>query len=192
MLICYNQSEGAITEMKQYTKEEIMALEGEELLHRINQLLKSGISLSKLEGDKIITRKTIKNRLEKIGYTYNGTSKAYIKTSDATSKPPKKPQKADEIQELRNIIGKAFERIEALEMRLNDSEKVEKNISSDFKPIIFNSEVQPRNYPLHKEVTDLLSQVSKAHPQFKVKDIVNHCLYIGLSQSIHSDNIEKA
>ena len=192
MLICYNQNEGAITEMKPYTKEEIMALEGEELLHRINQLLKSGISLSKLERDKIIVRKTISNRLGKIGYTYNGTSKSYVKSSVVASEPPKKPQKVDEIQELRNIIQEAFERIEALEMRLNDSEKVEENIPSNFKPTIFNSEVQPRNYPLHKEVTDLLTQVSKENPHLKVKDIVNHCLFIGLSQAIHSDNVEKA
>ena len=192
MLICYNQSEGAITGMKQYTKEEVTALSNEELLHYINYLLKNGYSLSQLERDKVATRKTISNKLKKIGYIYNKTSNSYVKCSDVASESSKEPQNVDEIQELRNIIGKAFERIEALEMRLNDSEKVEENIPSNFKPTIFNSEVQPRNYPLHKEVTDLLTQVSKENPHLKVKDIVNHCLFIGLSQAIHSDNIEKA
>ena len=192
MLICYNQNEGAITGMKQYTKEEVTALSNEELLHYINYLLKNGYSLSQLERDKVATRKTISNKLKKIGYIYNKTSNSYVKCSDVASEPSKEPQNVDEIQELRNIIGKAFERIEALEMRLNDSEKIEENIPSNFKPTIFNSEVQPRNYPLHKEVTDLLTQVSKENPHLKVKDIVNHCLFIGLSQAIHSDNIEKA
>ena len=189
MLICYNQNEGAIIGMKQYTKEEVTALSNEELLHYINYLLKNGYSLSQLERDKVATRKTISNKLKKIGYIYNKTSNSYVKCSDVASEPSKEPQNVDEIQELRNIIGKAFERIEALEMRLNDSEKVEENVSSDFKPVIFNSEVQPRNYPLHKEVTDLLTQVSKENPHLKVKDIVNHCLFIGLSQAIHSDDI---
>ena len=192
MLICYNQNEGAITGMKQYTKEEVTALSNEELLHYINYLLKNGYSLSQLERDKVATRKTISNKLKKIGYIYNKTSNSYVKCSDVASEPSKEPQNVDEIQELRNIIGKAFERIEALEMRLNDSEKIEENIPSNFKPTIFNSEVQPRNYPLHKEVTDLLTQVSKENPHLKVKDIVNHCLFIGLSQAIHSDNVEKA
>ena len=42
MLICYNQNEGAIIGMKQYTKEEVTALSNEELLHYINYLLKNG------------------------------------------------------------------------------------------------------------------------------------------------------
>ena len=178
--------------MKQYTKEEVTALSNEELLHYINYLLKNGYSLSQLERDKVATRKTISNKLKKIGYIYNKTSNSYVKCSDVASEPSKEPQKAKKTQEPRVTMEELLKRIEALEMRLNDIGKLEEAIPSDFKPIIFDSEVQPRNYPLHKEVTDLLSQVSKANPQFKVKDIVNHCLYIGLSQAIHSDNIEKA
>ena len=68
MLICYNQNEGAIIGMKQYTKEEVTALSNEELLHYINYLLKNGYSLSQLERDKVATRKTISNKLKKIGY----------------------------------------------------------------------------------------------------------------------------
>ena len=178
--------------MKQYTKQEIMSLTNEELLQYINHILKKGVSLSQLEKETGVRRQTIRDRLKKDGYIFNKTSNSYIKCSDVVSEPPKKPQKAKKTQEPRITMEELLKRIEALEMRLNDSEKVEENISNEFKPTIFNSEVQPRNYPLHKEVTDLLSQVSKANPQFKVKDIVNHCLYMGLSQVIHSDSIEKA
>ena len=192
MLVCYNRGEGAITGMKQYTKQEIMSLTNEELLQYINQLLKSGSSLSQLEKETGVRRQTIRDRLKKEGYIFNKTSNSYIKHSDVVSEPLRKPQEAKKTQEPRITMEELLKRIEALEMRLNDIEKLEENIPSEFKPMVFDSEVQPRNYPLHKEVTDLLSQVSKAHPQFKVKDIVNHCLYIGLSHAIHSDNIEKA
>ena len=176
--------------MKQYTKQEIMSLTNEELLQYINHILKKGGSLSQLEKETGVRRQTIRDRLKKEGYIFNKTSNSYIKHSDVVSEPLRKPQEAKKTQEPRITMEELLKRIEALEMRLNDGEK--ETISNEFKPMIFDSEVQPRNYPLHKEVTDLLSQVSKAHPQFKVKDIVNHCLYIGLSQTIHSDNIEKA
>ena len=192
MLVCYNRGEGAIIGMKQYTKQEIMSLTNEELLQYINHILKKGVSLSQLEKETGVRRQTIRDRLKKDGYIFNKTSNSYVKHSDVASEPPKKPQEAKKTQEPRITMEELLKRIEALEMRLNDIEKVEENISSDFKPIIFDSEVQPRNYPLHKEVTDLLTQVSKENPHLKVKDIVNHCLFMGLSQAIHSDNVEKA
>lgn len=182
--------------MEHWTKEQIMALNNDELLAYINHMLAIGYSLGRLNKEKGIRRQTVRDRLKKDGYVYNDECKAFIKPliDEPTSgpkqiHPPKTPPKAKKeggVISLEELL----KRVEVLEMRFNTIQNNENNTSNEFKPIIFDSKPQPRNYPLHKEVTDLLSQVHQANPHLKVKDIVNHALYIGLSQALHRDSIE--
>ncbi len=181
--------------MEHWTKEQVMALNNDELLAYINHMLAKGYTLGRLNREKGIRRQTVRDRLKKDGYVYNDECRAFIKPliDEPTGKPkqkhpPKTPHKARKEGGVTITLEELLERVEVLEMRLNTIQSNETNTKDEFKPIIFNSKPQPRNYPLHKEVTDLLSEVHQANPHLKVKDIVNHALYIGLSQALHSDN----
>ena len=178
--------------MEDWTKEQVMALSNDELLAYINHMLANGYSLGRLNKEKRIRRQTIRDRLKKDGYVYNAECNAFIQSLADTEvkKPQNRSQEAKKKQGATISLEELLKRVEALEMRLNTIQSNETILSNEFKPIIFDSEVQPRNYPLHREVVDLLTQVSQANPHLKVKDIVNHCLYIGLSQALHRDNIE--
>lgn len=181
--------------MEHWTKEQVMALNNDELLAYINHMLAMGYSLARLNKEKGIRRQTVRDRLKKDGYVYNDECKAFIKPliDETTSEPkptqpPKTTHKARKEGGATISLEELLERVEALEMRFNTIQNNETNTKDEFKPIIFNSKPQQRNYPLHKEVVDLLAEVSQANPHLKVKDIVNHALYVGLSQALHSDN----
>lgn len=177
--------------MEDWTKEQVMALNNDELLVYINHMLAIGYSLGRLNKEKGIRRQTVRDRLKKDGYVYNDECKAFIKPlidEPKQTQPPKTTHKARKEGGATISLEELLERVEALEMRFNAIQNNETKNKDEFKPIIFNSKQQPRNYPLHKEVVDLLAKVSQVNPHLKVKDIVNHCLYIGLSQALHSDN----
>lgn len=177
--------------MEELTKEQVMGLNGDQLAEYINNKLASGQSLSGLSEKIGFRRQTIRDRLKRDGYFYNKDCNAYLKPLfdeplNIIKTPHKEKKKAPATITLEEVL----ERLEALEMRLNGIQNDKQQESKEFKPKIFESDVQPRNYPLHKEVIDLLSEVTKANPHLKVKDIVNHALFLGLSMSLHSDSIE--
>lgn len=177
--------------MEHWTKEEVMALNNDELLAYINHMLAMGYSLARLNKEKGIRRQTVRDRLKKDGYVYNDECKAFIKPlidEPKPTQPPKTTHKARKEGGATISLEELLKRVEALEMRLNTIQSNGINAKDEFKPIIFNSKTQSRNYPLHQEVVDLLAEVSQANPHLKVKDIVNHALYVGLSQALHSDN----
>lgn len=183
--------------MEHLTKEQVMDLTGDDLVAYINTMLSSGYSLSGLSEEIGFRRQTIRERLKRDGYFYNKECNAYIKplidepTNTSTkTEPPKTSHKAKKEKVVTITLEELLKRVEALEMRLNAIQSNEIKAKEEFKPIIFDSKPQPRNYPLHKEITDLLSEVHQANPHLKVKDIVNHALYVGLSQALHSDNME--
>lgn len=182
--------------MEHLTKEKVMDLTGDDLVTYINQMLSSGYSLSALSEEIGFRRQTIRDRLKRDGYFYNKECNAYIRPLidepliSKQTQPPKMPHKTKKEGGATIKLEEILKRVESLEIRLNAIQNNENNPSNEFKPMIFDSEVQARNYPLHKEVVDLIKQVSQANPYLKVKDIVNHALYIGLSQALHSENIE--
>lgn len=183
--------------MEHLTKEEVMALNNDELLAYINHMLAMGYSLARLNKEKGIRRQTVRDRLKKDGYVYNDECKAFIKplidepTSEPKqTQPPKTTHKARKEGGATISLEELLERLEALEMRLNTMGS-DKNIKEEqFKPKIFKSDVQPRNYPLHQEVIDLISEVSRNNPHLKVKDIVNHALFQGLTMYSHRKDID--
>ena len=176
------------------TKEQVMELHGEDLVAYVNGWLAKGVSVSKLAEQVGFRKGTILDRLKRAKYFYNGEYNAYMKplTSEApvpafiaegeAVKAPTEPKKSSPGK---ITLEELLERVETLEKALKVSQKNEEIQATTFKPMSFNSKAQQRNYPLHQEVIDLLVEVSKENPQFKVQDIVNHCLYIGLSQSLH-------
>ena len=179
------------TRMDNLTREQIMRLSDEKLLDYINSMLKLGYTLSTFSRDKGIKRQKLRDRLANAGYTYNDERKEFVKPIDSISIDA--PNKCDKtrykgVDEEDSIITlkELLERIEALETRLNNMQKVDEENTNELKPIVFNSKTQQRNYPLHEEVTELLAEVHRQNPHLKVKDIVNHLLYQGLLKAIHS------
>ena len=181
------------------TKEQVMELHGEDLVAYVNGWLAKEVSVSKLAEQVGFRKATIIDRLKRAEYFYNGEYNAYMKplTSEApvpafiaegeAVKAPTEPKKSSPGKiTLEELLG----RVEALEMAVKGSQKNEEVQPTTFKPMSFNSKAQQRNYPLHQEVIDLLSEVATNNPQFKVQDIVNHCLYIGLTKALHRDSIE--
>ena len=180
--------------MEHWTKEQVMALNNDELLVYINHMLAIGYSLGRLNKEKGIRRQTVRDRLKKDGYVYNDERKAFIKPlidEPKQTQPPKQTPQSRKEEASTISLEELLRRVEALEMRLNTIQSNETNAKDEFKPIIFNSKTQSRNYPLHQEVTDLLKEVHQSNPHLKVKDIVNHALYVGLSQALHGDKIEE-
>lgn len=179
--------------MEELTKDQVMELMGDELAEYINTKLAEGQSLSKLSEKIGFRRQTIRDRLKRDGYCYNKESNAYLKTlidKPISLKPQKPTQTTKKDVSATITLEEVLERLEALEMRLNTMES-DKNIKEEqFKPKIFKSDVQPRNYPLHQEVIDLISEVSRNNPHLKVKDIVNHALFQGLTMYSHRKDID--
>ena len=180
--------------MEELTKEQVMQLNIEELVGFINLWLSKGVSVSKLAEQVGFRKATIIERLKKAGYSYNDECNAYMKPLTGEAPVPafiaeveavKAPTKPKKPRPGKITLEELLERVEALEMAVKGSQKDKEVKPTTFKPMSFNSKAQQRNYPLHQEVIDLLVEVSKENPQFKVQDIVNHCLYIGLSQSLH-------
>lgn len=174
--------------METWNKDKVMSLSNSELLQYINYMLENGWSMGRLYEEKGIRRQTIRDRLKKYGYTYNKDLNQYtpIGVDNAAGKVENKPKEKPKAKSEQITLESINKRLEALEMRLNGIEKPTK----DIKLIKFDSKQQARNYPLHQEVIDLISEISREYPHYKVKDIVNTALYIGLNNWKHSDSKE--
>ena len=181
--------------MELYTKEQIMALKPQELLEYTNHILSVGVSLNDLERKTNMQRKTIRERLKRIGYVYDGKSNRYVLNKEGDNvyfinpKPVKKAPKAKEAKAPKITLEELQKRVEALEMRLNSMEKAPSK-AGDVEVIKFNSKTHDRNYPLHKEVVDLLDEIKLSNNHLKIKDLVNTALYIGLTKMKDSSSID--
>lgn len=178
--------------MEKYTKEQVMELKPQELADYINHMFNNGWSLNKLNKEKGIRRQTVREKLKRAGYVLNADTNRYELNEENNEgsfegyfiNSQIKEKKAPKI-----TIEELQKRVEALEMRLNSMEKAPSK-AGDVEVIKFNSKTHDRNYPLHKEVVDLLDELRTANKHLKIKDLVNTGLYIGLSKMKDSDNIE--
>ncbi|MBP3908580.1 MAG: hypothetical protein J6D33_06600 [Turicibacter sp.] len=178
--------------MEKYTKEQVMELKPQELADYINHMFNNGWSLNKLNKEKGIRRQTVREKLKRAGYVLNADTNRYELNEENNEgsfegyfiNSQIKKEKAPKI-----TIEELQKRVEALEMRLNSMEKAPSK-AGDVEVIKFNSKTHDRNYPLHKEVVDLLDELRTANKHLKIKDLVNTGLYIGLSKMKDSDNIE--
>ena len=187
--------------MELYTKEQIMALKPQELLEYTNHILSVGVSLNDLERKTNMQRKTIRERLKRIGYVYDGKSNRYVLNKEGDNvyfinpkpvkkapKEEKKTPKAKEDNLPKITLEELQKRVEALEMRFSGIEKAPTK-AGDIEIIKFNSKTHDRNYPFHQEVVDLLEEIKLVNNHLKVKDIVNTALYLGLSKLKDSSSI---
>lgn len=181
--------------MENWDKAKVMSLKNDELLTYINHMLGLGYSLGKLNEEKGIRRQTVRDRLKKDGYAFDKNTNSFVKVSDehkqqpveakAINKPPKVEQMT--LQQLQERLEKLEKVVNALQVG-DQLERI--NQINDL--MRFNSREQQRNYPLHEEVIELLNEVHSNNRHLKVKDIVNHALYHGLTQLKHSDRIGEA
>lgn len=173
--------------MENWEKEKVMSLNNDELLIYINHMLGVGYSLAKLNEKKGIRRQTIRERLKKDGYAFDRATNSFRKMDvDAPKEEvPAKPIVKNQQMTLEQLQ----RRLELLEKKVNAMQVGESN-GAKTDLVRFNSKEQARNYPLHTEVIDLLAEVHSNNRHLKVKDIVNHALYIGLTQMNHSEKID--
>lgn len=183
--------------IESWDKEKVMSLNNDDLLDYTNSMLAKGWSLGRLNEEKGIRRQTVRDRLKKDGYVFDRVSNAFVKTMTEHAEPQKAPVKVSEkTPNAQKQVSDALtleslqNRIEALEMAVNTMQNNSNPIASGFELIKFGSKEQPRNYPLHQEVIELLAEVHSNNKHLKVKDIVNHALYCGLNQMKHSENID--
>lgn len=179
--------------IESWDKEKVMSLNNDDLLVYINSMLAKGWSLGKLNEEKGIRRQTVRDRLKKDGYVFDRVSNAFVKVTTEHAELQKAPGKVSEkTPKIQKQVSDGItleslqNRIEALEMAVNAMQTNSNPIASGFELIKFDSKEQPRNYPLHQEVVDLLAEVHSSNKHLKVKDIVNHALYCGLNQMKHS------
>ena len=64
--------------MENYTREQINSLETHELLEYINKLLSSGKSMNALEKEGRFRRKTISDKLKRLGYIHDRKVNQYV------------------------------------------------------------------------------------------------------------------
>lgn len=178
--------------IESWDKEKVMSLNNDDLLVYINSMLAKGWSLGKLNKEKAIRRQTVRDRLKKDGYVFNHEANAFVKATTEQAAPPHATLKAsEEAPKVQKQVkdGLTLEslqnRIEALEMVVNAMQTNSNPIERGFELVKFDSKEQPRNYPLHQEVIELLAEVHSSNKHLKVKDIVNHALYYGLNQMKH-------
>ena len=186
--------------MEKYTKEQVMELKPQELADYINHMFNNGWSLNKLNKEKGIRRQTVREKLKRAGYVLNADTNRYELNEENNEgsfegyfinsqiKEEKAP-KAKEAKAPKITLEELQKRVEALEMRLNSMEKAPSK-AGDVEVIKFNSKTHDRNYPLHKEVVDLLDEIKLSNNHLKIKDLVNTALYIGLTKMKDSSSID--
>ena len=170
--------------MENYTREQINNLETHELLEHINKLLSSGKSMNALEKEGRFRRKTISDKLKRLGYIHDRKVNQYVydetfKEKDTQSikidlratKPHTEPQKDEDdiktFEDLKNVVISLKERLEALE-----TGDIVKGNSKEIKIFKSNSKSYPRNYKFPQELLDNLEIIYQDYPHLIKNDIV--------------------
>ena len=170
--------------MENYTREQINNLETHELLEYINKLLSSGKSMNALEKEGRFRRKTISDKLKRLGYIHDRKVNQYVydetfKEKDTQSikidlratKPHTEPQKDEDdiktFEDLKNVVISLKERLEAWE-----TGNIVKGNSKEIKIFKSNSKSYPRNYKFPQELLDNLEIIYRDHPHLIKNDIV--------------------
>ena len=177
--MCYNGGYWGGVRMENYTREQINSLETHELLEYINKLLSSGKSMNALEREGRFRRKTISDKLKRLGYIHDRKVNQYVydetlKEKDtqpvkAVLSVPKPPKTEDDIktfEDLKNAVNSLKKRLEVLETGDN------KSSSTEIKIFKSNSKSYPRNYKFPQELLDNLEIIYRDHPHLIKNDIV--------------------
>lgn len=151
-------------------KNKFNKLEAMDQIEFINKELKNK-SLTKISEELKISRKTIRNRFEKIGYIYDKQSNKYrIETNK------------DDEEDFNNTINTKLllERMKGLERQINTLEEEVKLIKErpkikEYKEIdikILDGETVSRCYRLNKEIQKEFTSFCKQNSRYKVQDIL--------------------
>lgn len=151
-------------------KNKFNKLEAMDQIEFINKELKNK-SLTKISEELKISRKTIRNRFEKIGYIYDKQSNKYRLETN----------KEDE-EDFNNTINTKLllERMNGLERQINTLEEEVKLIKErpkikEYKEIdikMLDGETVSRCYRLNKEIQKEFSNFCKQNSSYKVQDIL--------------------
>ncbi|MDK2565084.1 hypothetical protein QOZ84_16255 [Romboutsia sedimentorum] len=151
-------------------KNKFNKLEAMDQVEFINKELKNK-SLTKISEELKISRKTIRNRFEKIGYIYDKQSNKYRLETN----------KEDE-EDFNNTINTKLllERMNSLERQIKTLEEEVKSIKErpkikEYKEIdikILDGETVSRCYRLNKEIQKEFSSFCKQNSSYKVQDIL--------------------
>ena len=161
-----------------------------EQIHFINEKLKEGYSLSRLDKENIISsRKTISNRFKKIGYELNKDTNQYesiisiVEGDKSEDKEPilessNKVVRGDQANNklLEEIILKYADMNDKLEevynWYLKSSDKV---VSDDLKIHDFEGEVVTRSYKIYEPIQKEFAEYCSSS-KYRVQDLISQAL----------------
>lgn len=175
-------------------------LEVIEQIHFINEKLKEGYSLSRLDKENIISsRKTISNRFKKIGYELNKDTNQYESIIEVVESD--KPEDKEPVLESSNKVvrgdqanNKLLEEIILNYADMNDKleevyewyklQSSEKVVNESKNMIIpdYNEEVLTRSFKLYKSTQQRFADFCKRNSKYKVQDILCFLLDDGMSR----------
>lgn len=170
-----------------------------EQIHFINEKLKEGYSLSRLDKENIISsRKTISNRFKKIGYELNKDTNQYesiisvVEGDKSDDKEPilessNKVVRGDEANNklLKEIILNYSDMNDKLEEVYNWYLKSSNKVVNESKNMIipdYNEEVLTRSFKLYKSTQQRFADFCKRNSKYKVQDILCFLLDDGMNR----------
>lgn len=161
-----------------------------EQIHFINERLKEGYSLSRLDKENIISsRKTISNRFKKIGYELNKDTNQYesiISVVEGDKSDDKEPilESSNKVVRGYQANNKLLEEIilnyadmndkleEVYKWYLKSSDKV---VSDDLKIHDFEGEVVTRSYKIYEPIQKEFAEYCSSS-KYRVQDLISQAL----------------
>ena len=152
-----------------------------EQIHFINERLKEGYSLSRLDKENIISsRKTISNRFKKIGYELNKDTNQYesiISIVEGDKSEDKEPilessNKVVQGNESKNKADMNDKLEEVYNWYLKSSDKV---VSDDLKIHDFEGEVVTRSYKIYEPIQKEFAEYCSSS-KYRVQDLISQAL----------------
>lgn len=133
-----------------------------EQIHFINEKLKAGYSLSRLDKENIISsRKTISNRFKKIGYELNKDTNQYESIIEVVE-----GDKSEDKEPILESSNKVVQGNESKNMIIPD----------------YNEEVLTRSFKLYKSTQQRFADFCKRNSKYKVQDILCFLLDDGMNR----------
>lgn len=157
-------------------------IEGMKLLNAVNEALKNNISVSSFCANNGLKKSYVRTTLNKLGYYYNDSLKAYIKdTEDDTIKNTDKLKENNTIKNIEDNteIEGLKKRIQAIEdkIKLIECNYTTSNKRSRTKHYINNRrDTSTKNIRLYTEVKERFNEYIKNHKDKKVIEVFSYAL----------------